>query len=50
MPMISKIRNVKAKDDLKSSSSGVINFMATDLYFKDLNWYMMIEQNNEKVI
>ena len=48
--MIDKIRNVRAEDDLSFSSSSDNNFMATDLYFRDLTWYMMIEQNTQKAI
>lgn len=50
MPTIYKIRNVRAEDDLSFSSSSDNNFMATDLYFRDLTWYMMIEQNTQKAI
>jgi hypothetical protein len=50
MSTINKIRNVRAEDDLSFSSSNDNNFMATDLYFKDLTWYMMIEQNTQKAI
>jgi hypothetical protein len=50
MPTIDKIRNVRAEDDLSFSSSSDNNFMATDLYFRDLTWYMMIEQNTQKAI
>ena len=48
--MIDKIRNVRAEDDLSFLSFFDNNFMATDRYFGELTWYMMIEQNTQKAI
>jgi hypothetical protein len=39
------MRSVRAEDDLSFIKGGAINFMATDLYFKDLAWYMMAEKD-----
>jgi hypothetical protein len=50
MPTIDKIRNIRARDDLSYSRLSDNNFMATDLYFRDLAWYMMIEQNTQTAI